>query len=210
MILGLLLVYSLSTTIADEVKARVNASNFVKELFTDGFKAATAADLTEKERAQKLASIFTTYFHVPLIEKFVLGNFERDFNKAQMAEYKKLFAQYVVATYGSDLKKIAEEAQKEGGELKFLGEQYEKENKFLDTIVNTEFILARDEPVKIIWRVRQDYGATEQKIVGFYFGEGISLLHARKEEIASVIKRLGVDGFLEVLQRKVSELRSLQ
>ncbi|MDP3726591.1 MAG: ABC transporter substrate-binding protein [bacterium] len=198
--LAAICIFAIPTTASTEGK---DAKAFVQELFGVGFKTATAANLTEAERAQRLIATFEKYFHVPLIREFLVLPVRDRFNDVQKKEYDELFARYVVATYATDLKKLAHET---GARLEILGEKYTKTDKYIETIVETEFLRKEKEPVKIQWLVRRYTNTGIQKIVGFYFGQGISLLHARQSEVRGIVEKDGADEFLRIFRETIKRL----
>lgn len=183
----------LSTSFAQERSAR----SFVQELFNKSFEIAQSEKLAESEKTNALSSLFETYFDVPFIREFVLGQHRRAFTEKQKREYNEAFARYIIAVFKPRLEGIARE---KSSKLRIVREEYISDT---ETFVTGSFLRDAGEPVTVHWRVR----ATPQgfKIIDVMLG-GISSIQTLRDEFVSVIRSDGIDSFISTLKTKTTTL----
>lgn len=131
------------------------------------------------------------------IGRFVLGSHMRQMTPAQMSRYEKLFRDYVLISTALRLStyraahahfRITTRRQTADGDI------------MIETIV--------ERPGKpdthVGWRVRRERGGF--KIVDVVI-EGVSMALTQRQEFASVIAAHGLDGLMNLMQKKVAELQ---
>ncbi|MDH3474955.1 MAG: ABC transporter substrate-binding protein [Rhodospirillales bacterium] len=165
--------------------------------FLSGFAQRAVAmladqSLSEERRREAFRELLTSGFDVELIGRFALGRFWNHANEAERREYRRLFEEFVIATYARRLGGYSGETLKVGAS-RDLSEK--------GVIVDSQIIRPKDPPVNVEWRLRRaDSGWRIVDIVV----EGISMAVAQRSEFASVITNNGgtVEGLLKVLRKK--------
>ena len=174
--------------------AESEAGDFIRDL------GARAVDVlrdkegtTFAEREFAFRNILVDGFHMRTISRFVLGRYWKSATKAQRRAYNDVFVDFIVRVYASRFDS-------------YNGETFEI-IKVLDSDVGGDVIVrtlilrpSGGSPIGVDYRVRVIDGSYRVVDIGV---EGISMLHTHRIEFASVIKRKGMDGFLDELRAQV-------
>ena len=130
-------------------------------------------------------------FDLDVTSQFVLGKFWGRAKADQRAEFKDLFAKYLINTYASQFKRyrigtltVIESNRIAGG----------------DFLVQTNIDRATDT-ANIVWRVRA--WDSEYRIIDILI-DGISLALTHRSEFASVIQRGDLENLLQILRKRAS------
>ncbi len=147
-------------------------------------------NLLETKRAA-LRDLIRVGFELDVTSQIVLGNFWRRARAEQRAEFKDLFAEYLVNTYASHLNRYRI------GSLTVDASNPVAENDFL---VQTSIDRVTDT-ANAVWRVRA--WNSEYRIIDILI-DGISLALTHRSELTSVIQRDGFDRLLQLLRKRTS------
>jgi len=113
---------------------------------------------------------------------------------AQQEEYRRLFEDYIVATYARRF------ADYSGETMTVMGSRVTKQDV---TVVRTRIHLAKGDPVKVDWLVSTRDGG-EGRIIDVVVA-GVSMALTHRSDFAAVIKRDGgIDGLLRQLREKIA------
>ncbi len=145
-------------------------------------------NLSETKRAA-LRALIPVGFELDVTSQFVLGKFWGRARTEQRAEFKGLFAEYLVNTYANHLNRyrIATLTVDTSNRV--------AENDFL---VQTSIDSASDT-ANVVWRVRAWDG--EYRIIDILI-DRISLALTHRSEFASVIQRGGLEKLLQILRKR--------
>lgn len=176
------------------------AKIFVRALADKAITVVKSDDLGKQEQSKRLREILRESFDIRTIGNFALGVHRRKASKEQISEYLTAFQDYVVYTYSTRLEKFAGERIEVTGTRK-------AGNSKTDIFVVTNLIRNNNDPIPLIWRVRERKGSV--KIIDVEI-EGTSQILTYKQEFASVIKNRGngVDGLIVELREKNSSLQA--
>ncbi len=153
---------------------------------------------TFAERESAFRSILVEGFHIPTISRFVLGRYWKTATDVQRDSYNKVFVDFLVRVYASRFDAYS------GETIEII--KVVKSDIKNDMIVRTKILRPGGKaPVGVDYRARIIDGG--YKVVDVNV-EGISMLHTHRVEFASVINRLGMDGFLNELRAQL-EVRGL-
>ena len=134
-------------------------------------------------------------FNLDYIGRFVLGATWRRATPEQRADYLELFGEFVVRTYAKRLGGYSGEA------LVVL--KTTVTGKKRDVIVFTRIDRPSGPPLKANWRVREfDH---QDKIIDVSV-EGVSMAVTQRQEFASVTRRSGLEGLLQILRARTERL----
>ncbi|HEX9791742.1 MAG TPA: ABC transporter substrate-binding protein [Kiloniellales bacterium] len=157
---------------------------------------AVVADttLSPEQRQATLARVLAEGIDSRKIGRFVLGKHGRVASDAEQAEFDRLFASGIVATYSRHLGNYAGESLEVGGA------------KALDAggvMVGSRIVRPDGPPVAVEWRLHGEAGAW--RIVDLVI-EGVSLALTLRSEYAAVIRAGGgkVEGLLSRLREQVA------
>jgi phospholipid transport system substrate-binding protein len=150
--------------------------------------------LSPEQRQATLAQVLAEGIDSHTIGRFVLGKHGRVASTAEQAEFDRLFASSIVATYSRHLGSYAGETLEVGG------------TKVLDAggvIVSSRVVRPDGPPVAVEWRLKGEAGTW--RIVDVVI-EGVSLALTLRSEYSAVIRASGgkVDGLLARLREQVS------
>ncbi len=147
-------------------------------------------NLPETKRAA-LRDLIRVGFELDVTSQIVLGKFWGRARAEQRAEFKNLFAEYLVNTYASHLNRYRI------GTLTVDTSNRVAEDDFL---VQTSIDRASDT-ANAVWRVRA--WDSEYRIIDILI-DGISLALTHRSEFASVIQRDGFEKLLQILRKRTS------
>ncbi|MBM3516965.1 MAG: ABC transporter substrate-binding protein [Alphaproteobacteria bacterium] len=171
-----------------------DASAFVVELGEEAVRMLGDKSLTEEQRIANFRRLLNKGFDLRTIGRFVLGRHARQAAPEQLAEYERLFAEFIVKTYATRL------GQYEGEQLRVLGAAEDGDS---DVMVRSEILVPDGPPVLVDWRVREHEGA--QHIVDVAI-EGVSMAITQRDEFAAVIQQRGsLAGLNDALRAKIGE-----
>lgn len=150
--------------------------------------------LSEQERNETFRRLLTSAFDVDTISRIVLGRYWRVATPAQRVEYRRLFEDYIVATYARRF------ADYSGETMTVMGSRATKQDV---TVVRTRIDMAKGEPIKVDWLVSTRKGGDGRVIDVVVAGVSMALTH--RSDFAAVIKRDGgIDGLLRQLREKIA------
>jgi phospholipid transport system substrate-binding protein len=187
---------ALTTLFPARAAAEDDAGSFVKELGDQAINLLTANGIADAERETRFRDLFRANFDVERIGRFTLGKHVRRADELQMAEFLKLFEDFIVVTYASRFSEYS-------GETFSIRSVRSQPGR--DTLVLTEIVRSSGgSPYRIDWQVRSENGVlkiTDVKV------EGISMSVTQRAEFGSVIRHHGgVDGLIEELRSKATYL----
>jgi len=136
-------------------------------------------------------------FNLPLVAKLALGPYLQQATPEQLDAYLEAFNEYIVVTYEARFDTFR------GYDMKVLRGRPAGSK---DSVVQTVVVLGSDQ-MSVDFRVRQE-DATDLDVIDVTV-EGLSMLRTQQEEFASVIQRSGLDGLIDGLRKRASEIGAL-
>jgi phospholipid transport system substrate-binding protein len=168
------------------------AATFVREFADRAIAMLTDRSLSAADRDEALRELLRTGFDLDITSRLVLGRYWGQATAEQRTAYRQLFEDYLVATYGGQLREYSgqtlqvQDARLEGGR---------------DAIVRSRVQASNGgSPIGVDWRLRrsQDRWRIIDVVVA-----GVSLAITHRSEFAALISREGgIDGLLQALRRK--------
>lgn len=147
-----------------------------------------------EQRSQEFRKILTLHLDIPVIAKFVLGQYWPKATSEQRKAYNAAFRDFIVHRYATLL---ANGWKPESFQV--LKTQEIKADEFL---VLSKIERADNRPLEAIFRLRSTEGT--YRVVDVLV-EGVSLLVAQRKEFASVLREQGgIDGLIGLLKEKSS------
>ena len=138
-----------------------------------------------------LRDLIRVGFDLDVTSQFVLGKFWGRAKAEQRAEFKDLFAKYLVNTYASHFKRYRVDTLTVIASKRVAGG---------DFLVQTNIDRATDT-ANVVWRVRA--WDSEYRIIDILI-DGISLALTHRSEFASVIQRGDLEKLLQILRKRAS------
>jgi len=160
-----------------------------------------AQKLGYKGRYAALEPVVRQVFDVSYMTRIAVGSGWATLSADQQTQLTDAFRKFITATYarrfdGYSGEKFVTDGAKPQGDT---------------TLVSTRLIKSDGEPVVLNYLTREDQGQDGHwQVVDVYLTGTISELATRRSEFASVFRRSGYDGLLQVLQQKVSQIESDQ
>lgn len=145
-------------------------------------------------RYKELEPVLNQAFDFNEMARVSTGRYWNDMTDSQKQVLVEAFANYSVATYAARFKSYS------GQKFEVLGEEPGPRQSVR---VNNQ-IVTSNGPIRIDYLMRNSSGAP--KIVDVYLKSSISELATRRSEFGSVLSKTGVDGLVNALKQKVSEL----
>jgi len=172
------------------------AEDFIRQMGDRAVATVNAPNLGDSARARRFGSIFREAFAVPVIGRFVLGQYWRRATDAERKEYLRVFEAYVVQTY-TDRFSGSSGSTFKVGTAKPLNDE--------EQLVPSEIVRPGGQPpVKVQWRVK--HVPAGYKIVDVIV-DGVSMLISQRDEFASIINRDGgrVAGLIAALRQRTGQ-----
>ncbi len=151
--------------------------------------------LSLEQREATLRILLRKGFNLDYIGRFVLGTAWRRATPEQRTDYLDLFGEFVVKTYAKRLGGYSGQA------LVVL--RTTVAGKKRDVIVLTRIDRPSGPPLKAAWRVRR-FG-DQDKIIDISI-QGVSMAVTQRQEFASVTRRSGLEGLLQILRARTERL----
>jgi phospholipid transport system substrate-binding protein len=157
---------------------------------------AIGRNISPAQRTAQLRELFQSYFDVAGIAEFALGRYRTSANPQQQQEYLRLYSDYTVHAYDTQLGQYGAASFRVTGSRSY-GEQI---------IVTSEIIRSGGSRVQIDWSLvnrRGDYKITDLSI------GGISMKVTQRDEFAGWIQNNGgrFDALLAVLRQQIAQVR---
>jgi phospholipid transport system substrate-binding protein len=148
-------------------------------------------------RYQKLKPAIESAYNLPLMSRLSVGPQWQSLTPQQQQSFAAAFGEFTVATYanrfddysGEKFEVLPETTPASGG-----------------VIVQTRLIKASGEPVTLNYLMRESDGTWQ--IIDVFLSGTISELATRRSEFTSILRRDGPDGLLQVLGKRVAELKA--
>jgi phospholipid transport system substrate-binding protein len=148
-------------------------------------------------RYAKLQPAIEQAYNLPLMTRLSIGPQWQSLSPDEQQKLTAAFSVYTIATY----------ANRFDG---YSGEKFQVEPKpstvAAGTIVDTKLIKSSGEPVALNYLMRETNG--KPQIIDVYLSGTISELSTRRAEFTSVIRRDGAAGLLQLLDRRVAQLKT--
>lgn len=178
--------------------ARVTeAEVFVRDLAQSGTAMLQADTYTNAEREQEFRRLVRSGFALDAIGQFVAGRHWRSMSNDQRTEFLELYSEWKLTSYARRLGGY-------NGQTMEIIDSTELQNRAGDIVVRTRVIHADGQvPISAAWRVRRIGG--ELKIIDVIV-EGVSMAATQRAEYDAVIRKIGVEGLLDILRSRLARL----
>ena len=152
-----------------------------------------SANLTKKERIEKLKEIASDTVDINGIGYYTLGSYRKNLNDEQVKKYETLFEQYFLKSFSSRL------AEYSNPEIEVVSKKKINDNY---TMVSSILVSTEKRPeVKIDWIIYTKN--PENLMIRDLIIEGLSLARTQKEEFSSIIQ--SNDGNINALFATLEE-----
>jgi phospholipid transport system substrate-binding protein len=148
-------------------------------------------------RYAKLQPAIERAYNLPLMTRLTIGPQWQSLSPDDQEKLTDAFSAYTVATYANRFDGYS------GEKLEVTPKSSSAE---AGTIVETKLIKSSGEPVALNYLMRETNG--KPQIIDVYLSGTISELATRRAEFNSVIRRDGAAGLLQLLKRRVAELKT--
>lgn len=150
-----------------------------------------------KGRYDRLAPVIHRVFDLPLMTRLMVGLQWASLTPTQQQQLVNAFGDFSVATYASRFDDYS-------------GERFEVDPSVTSTangaLVRSKLVKSDGDSVELDYLMRSSN--REWQIVDVYLSGTVSELATRRSEFASVLRRDGPDALVDLLQKKVAQLRS--
>ena len=173
----------------------------VDKLAKQAIDVMTSKDIADGDRIQRFRTLFISSVDVPVVSRFVLGRHWKTATPEQQQDFVKLFEDMLVYTWANRFKEAHDNIT-----LKIVGAKPDGDTGM---IVETAILRDNQEPIPVLWRLRQSEGALR---IQDLLIEGTSMVVTYREEYASVINQNGgnLSGLLDVLRKKTVAMAQQQ
>jgi len=151
--------------------------------------------ISESEKKKQIIAVVDGVIDADWISRFVLSKNYRLANDAQKEEFRRLYREFMINTYGPKFKNY--------NGRKFTVNQVSMQQSFY--VAKAEF-MPRDSNIAISvdFRVKEKDG---KLVILDFIAEGVSLIETQRSEFNSAISQKGIAEFLKLLQEKVARLK---
>ncbi len=156
-----------------------------------------ARELGFDGRYQKLKPAIETAYNLPLMSRLSIGPQWQSLTPQQQEQLSRAFAEFTVATYANRFDDYS-------------GEKFEVQPETAPAsggvIVQSRLVKSNGEPVTLNYLMREADGSWQ--IIDVFLSGTISELATRRSEFTSILRRDGPQGLLNVLNRRIGELKA--
>jgi len=150
--------------------------------------------LGARGRYAQLEPAVARTFDIPFMTRLTVGQVWAGISESQQQRVAQAFGRYVAAIYAERFQTYL------GQRMEVLGEQPSTSGQ----LVASRIIKADGQPVSISYLLRQNQGAW--RVIDVYFEGTISEVSTRRSEFAAVLRASGIEGLIEMLNRKADSL----
>jgi phospholipid transport system substrate-binding protein len=170
--------------------AQADAVAFINNLGVQAIQVL-GPSVSPAARVQRFRELFSAYFDLPEISRFVLGRYWRIATPEQQQQFQGLLREYLAQAYAGRLAEYA------GEKFQALNAQPQGD----ETVVFSEITRNDGSKIRIEWHLANQGG---WKITDAYVA-GVSMAVTERDEFASVIQQGGgqVQYLLDRLRQKV-------
>jgi phospholipid transport system substrate-binding protein len=147
-------------------------------------------------RYDRLKPAIETAFNLPLMSRLSIGPQWQSLSPDEQSRLTRAFSDFTVSTYASRFND-------------FSGERFEvlpnAEQAGGGVVVQSRLVKSDGDPVTLNYLMRQNEGRWQ--IVDVFLSGTISEMAARRSEFTSVLRRDGAQGLLQLLDRRISDLK---
>jgi phospholipid transport system substrate-binding protein len=154
-------------------------------------------DLGFSGRYERLKPAIETAYNLPLMSRLSIGPQWQSLTPEQQVKMAAAFGDFTVATYANRFDDYS------GEKFEVLPETTAVNGGVL---VQTRLVKGNGEPVTLNYLMRQN--GDKWQIIDVFLSGTISELATRRSEFTSVIRRDGAQGLLQLLDRRVAELKA--
>ncbi|MBY0407132.1 MAG: ABC transporter substrate-binding protein [Rickettsiales bacterium] len=151
------------------------------------------------DRKTILRDAFSKSVDIDWIARFVLGNGWAHATDEQKEQYTKLYRRYLTETYVSN---FAENPDKRIRDIKVYNVNEQNEQDFT---VRTEMMLANMDNLRVNYLVNDTDGHYRVRDIAI---ENVSLINSHRSEFSRLASRLGVQGVIEELEKRLDGMRN--
>ncbi len=175
------------------------AGAFVSDFAQKGIVDVLAANIPNADKQTRFRAMFTDYFDLPAIGRFVLGRYTRTAKPEEMAAFSPLFEDVIVYTWSRRF------SEYNGQTLKVGAATQDGDD---GALVKSTIVGNAGESFVVDWRLRKRPDGW--KIVDVIVA-GVSMAITYRNEYNTVIaQRGGFSGLISQLEKQVGELKAQQ
>ena len=176
-----------------------DAGAFVSDFAQKGIVDILAAQIPNAEKQTRFRAMFTNYFDLPAIGRFVLGRYTRTVKPEDMTAFTPLFEDVIVYTWSRRF------SEYNGQTLKVGASTPDGDD---GAIVKSTILGNAGENFAVDWRLRKRPDGW--KIVDVIVA-GVSMAITYRQEYTTLIaQRGGFPGLLSQLEKQVADLKAQQ
>lgn len=174
-----------------------SAEAFVNKVKDQVLQVVADASLSDKEKHQRLDTLFRTYVDINWMAGQVLGRYKKRATGEQAKQFDGLYEDYLVLTYVPKFKRY------NGGKV-VVERVYQVSDGIYGVVTKIE--QPNGEPaISVSYNLHKVGGAYKIRNI---IGEGVSLVQTQSDDFSQMIERKGLDFFLSALAKKVEKLKS--
>lgn len=196
-IVGALLVsiIGISQAAVAETKAQnADAAIFIQSLADQAIEFLSSPSESLRAREEGFRDILRDEVAMETIGRYVVGDYWGKMTAGQRKTYQKLFGEWLLKTYSVRLGGYS------GESLRVV--KTSKAGK-RDVMVHTRIEKSAGDGFNADWRVRQMKG--RNKIIDIYV-DGVSMALTQRSEFDAVLRKRGIDGLIEVIRSRLTQL----
>ncbi len=167
------------------------AAKFLDDLAITAFHILNDEAMTDDVRHEAFRELLSEGLAIDFIGRLMLGSHRKTATEAQLAEYQRIFPDYITRLYASQLAKLAK--------VRMLVIETAPRNH-RDILVRTRLSRDNGEPIIVDWRVRKR--SEEQFQIVDISVEGVSIVLVKRDEFNSLVRNRGFDALLAELQQR--------
>ena len=196
LVTGALLV--LGAAAADAKSPAEQAGTYIEGVGNEALKIISNKALSKDKKQADLEALFHQNVDFNWVGKFVMGRFWRQATPAQQKRYLSAYRDFLTRGY------TARFAEYTSGTFKVTSTKETDKGEF---VVGMEIISDNkgEPPIVIDYKIRKQSGGFK---VFDIIVEGVSLITTQRSEFGSVLNKNGVDGLIEMLEKRSTELAS--
>ena len=174
-----------------------SVNQYANKMVQDGLDILRNDALSQDQKVQKTKDMIVTNLDINWMSKYTLGNYRRTLTPEQIAQFTKIYKEYVSKAYADLVKNY------HGQKAKVVQVTNRSDSEFMVDLSIISNDGQGNTKVSYLIRLTKDEHNNEVLKISDIITEGVSLIRSQQSEFTNIISSRGFDALLAELRSKL-------
>ena len=174
-----------------------SVNQYANKMVQDGLDILRNDALSQDQKVQKTKDMIVTNLDINWMSKYTLGNYRRTLTPQQIAQFTKIYKEYVSKAYADLVKNY------HGQKAKVVQVTNRSDSEFMVDLSIISNDGQGNTKVSYLIRLTKDEHNNEVLKISDIITEGVSLIRSQQSEFTNIISSRGFDALLAELRSKL-------